>query len=278
MNRFVLIGAGQTSASAARALRREGFAGEVVIVGEEPHPPYQRPPLSKEYLQGAAPLSDVWSVDPAWYDENKVELRLGVEAMEIDRGSRDVILEDGSRIQGDAVLIATGGRARRLPDLEGERILYLRNLEDCEKLRTHLGPDRHLVVVGAGFIGSEVSASARAAGGQVTVLEALEEPMERVLGKELGAVTAAVHRYHGVDLRTGTGMDSIEETSQGVVVRATTGEGFEGDAVVVGIGMQPNVEIARVSEITVGNGIRVDEFCRTSLEGVFAAGDVANHY
>ena len=135
-----------------------------------------------------------------------------------------------------------------------------------------------IVTGGAGFIGSEVSASARAAGGRVTVLEALEEPMERVLGKELGAVTAAVHRYHGVDLRTGTGMESIEETSQGVVVRATTGEAFEGDAVVVGIGMQPNVEIARVSEITVGNGIRVDEFCRTSLEGVFAAGDVANHY
>jgi 3-phenylpropionate/trans-cinnamate dioxygenase ferredoxin reductase subunit len=278
MNRVVLIGAGQTSASAARALRREGFGGEVVIVGEEPHPPYQRPPLSKEYLQGAAPLSDVWSVDPAWYDENKVELRLGIEAKEIDRGSREVVLDDGSRIQGDAVLIATGGRARRLPEVEGERILYLRNLDDCERLRSYLGPDQHLVVVGAGFIGSEVSASARAAGARVTVLEALEQPMERVLGKELGAVTAAVHRYHGVDLRTRTGMESIEETSQGVVVRPTTGEGIEGDAVVVGIGMQPNVEIARVSEITVGNGIRVDEFCRTSLEGVFAAGDVANHY
>lgn len=278
MNRLVLIGAGQTSASAARALRREGFEGEVVILGEEPHPPYQRPPLSKEYLQGAAPLSDVWSVDPAWYDENKVELRLGVEAKEIDRGSRDVILDDGSRIQGDAVLIATGGRARRLPDVEGERILYLRNLDDCERLRSFLGPDQHLVVVGAGFIGSEVSASARGAGTEVTVLEALSAPLERVLGPDLGRVCGAIHRDSGVDLRTDTGMESIEQTAHGVVVRTTRGEAIEGTAVVVGIGMQPNVEIARTSEITVGNGIRVDEFCRTSLEGVFAAGDVANHY
>ncbi|MGH7482739.1 MAG: FAD-dependent oxidoreductase, partial [Longimicrobiales bacterium] len=152
MKRFVLIGAGQTSASAARALRREGFDGEVVIVGEEPHPPYQRPPLSKEYLQGASELSELWSVDPAWYQQNQVELRLGIEAKEIDRGSRDVILADGSRIQGDAVLIATGGRARRLPEVEGERVLYLRNLEECERLRTHLGPGKRLVVVSAGFI------------------------------------------------------------------------------------------------------------------------------
>ncbi|MGQ0848581.1 MAG: FAD-dependent oxidoreductase [Actinomycetota bacterium] len=278
MRRFVLIGGGQTSASAARTLRREGFDGEVVIVGDEKHPPYQRPPLSKEYLQGASPLEDVWSVSPAWYEDNRVELRLGVEAKEIDRSSREVILAGDSRLAADAVLIATGGRARRLPDVAGERILYLRTLEESDQLKVHLGTGRRIVIVGAGFIGSEVSASAREAGAEVIVLEALEVPLERVLGKELGEVCGAVHRYHGVDLRTSTGMESIKETTSGVVVRTTKGEDIEGDAAVIGIGMQPNVEIARASEITVGNGIRVDEFCRTSLEGVFAAGDVANHY
>lgn len=278
MQRFVLIGGGQTSASAARTMRRLGFQGEIVIIGDEPHRPYQRPPLSKEYLQGTSELDEVWSIHPEWYEENRVELRLGVEAKLIDRDHREVELDDGSRIKADAVLIATGGRARRLPDTEGERILYLRNLGDSDRIRTYLGPGKRLVVVGAGFIGSEVAASATVLGTQVTVLETLQVPLERALGREMGEVCAGIHLDHGVDLRCGVTVESIETNPSGVVVTTADGQVIEGDAVVVGIGIQPNVDIARASEITVGNGIRVDEFCRTSMDGVYAAGDVANHY
>lgn len=276
--RFVLIGGGQTSASAARTMRRHGFDGEIVIIGEEPHRPYQRPPLSKEYLQGAADLDEVWVNKAEWYDENRIDLRLGTGALSIDPSTQAVTLSDGSQLTGDAVLIATGGRPRRLPDAEGERILYLRKLEDSDRLRSFLGSGKKLLVVGAGFIGSEVAASARSVGTEVTMIEALQTPLERVLGKDLGQVCASIHIDHGVDLRCGVGVDSIEETATGVVVRTNDGQVLEGDAVVIGIGMQPNDELARASEITVGNGVRVDEFCRTSMEGVFAAGDVANHY
>lgn len=278
MTQFVMIGGGHTSASAARALRRHGFDGSIVIVGEESRAPYQRPPLSKEYLQGVSAEDELWSVDPEWYGTNGVELRLGTPARMIDRTNLDVVLEDETRIPADSVLIATGGRPRRIPGAEGgERILYLRNLEDSVRIKQHLGSGKHLIVVGAGFIGSEVAASARTLGTEVTILEGLATPLDRVLGSEMGAICGDIHREHGVDLRCGVVCASIEESAGSVVVRTGDGDVIEGDAVVVGIGIQPNVEIAQASEITVGNGIRVDEFGRTSLDGVFAAGDVANH-
>lgn len=249
-----------------------------MIVGEEPLAPYQRPPLSKEYLQGDSEEEELWSVAPDWYESNDVELRLGARARMIDRDGLDVVLEDDTRIPADSVLIATGGRPRRFPGAEGERILYLRTLEDSTRIKAHLGSGKHLIVVGAGFIGSEVAASARTVGTDVTILEGLATPLDRVLGSEMGGICAAIHRDHGVDLRCGVTCASIEDIDGSVVVRTGDGAVIEGDAVVVGIGIEPNVEIAQASEITVGNGIRVDEFGRTSLEGVFAAGDVANHY
>jgi 3-phenylpropionate/trans-cinnamate dioxygenase ferredoxin reductase component len=278
MAQFVMVGGGHTSASATRSLRRHGFDGSIVIVGEEARPPYQRPPLSKEYLQGEAEDDELWSVEPGWYAENDVELHLGARVESIDRENLDVVLADATRIPADSVLIATGGRPRLFPGVEqSERILYLRTFEDSLRLKEHLGAGKHLIVVGAGFIGSEVAASARILGTQVTVLEGLPNPLDRVLGSQMGEICARIHLDQGVDLRCNVTVSSIEDKDGAVLVRTGDGAVIEGDAVVIGIGIQPNVEVAQASEITVGNGIRVDEFGRTSLEGVFAAGDVANH-
>ncbi len=278
LDQVVIVGGGHTAASAARALRKGGYDRSVVVIGDEPHPPYQRPPLSKEFLQGKAGHDELWSGDPDWFAENDVELRTGVTAARIDGDTLAVELADGESVPADAVILATGGRVRRLPDAEGERVFYLRTIEDSLRIQEHIGAGKHLIVVGAGFIGSEVAASARVLGTDVTMIEALEHPLERVLGHDMGAICGEIHVDEGVDLRCGVTVDSIHETSGGVVIRTGDGKAIEGDAVVVGIGIIPNVEIAQASEITVGNGIRVDEFCRTSMEGVYAAGDVANHY
>lgn len=277
--RFVLIGAGQASASAARTLRQLGFDGEVVIVGDEPHGPYQRPPLSKEYLAGQASADELWAVAPDWFAESGVELRLGRRAVRVDTKTRAVELDDGTTLAADAVLIATGGRPRRLPGVEeSPSVRYLRTIEDADRLRADIRPGGRVAIVGAGFIGSEVAATARSLGAKVTLIETLAAPLQRVLGDEIGAVCGEIHREHGVDLRLDVSVTGVEGGGSAARVTLSDGSVVEADVVVIGIGIQPNDEIARASEITVGNGIRVDELCRTSAEGIFAAGDVANHY
>lgn len=278
MKQFVLIGGGHTSASVARALRRKGFDGKIVIVGEEAHPPYQRPPLSKDFLDGGSQLEDIWSTPPEWYAENGVELRLGAAATRIDVETLKVELVDGSALDADAVLIATGVSPRRLPGVESASVHYLKTVADAQAIKAGLREGLRLVIVGGGFIGLEIAASARKAGAEVIVLEAGEVPLERALGREIGAIIADIHRAEGVDIRCDITVQAIEDTEGGVVIRTQGGETIEGDMVVVGIGVTPNDQIARASEITVGNGIRVDEYCRTSAPGVFAAGDVANHF
>lgn len=276
---FVLIGGGQTSASAARTLRRRGFDGSIVIVGDEPHAPYQRPPLSKEFLQGRSAMDEIWAVAPEWYSQNDVHLELGARVVRVDRASLDVVLEDHRKLRADAVLIATGGTPRRFPNAQGESILYLRTLEDAQRIREHARPGRHIIVIGGGFIGSEIAASARTLGADVTMLEGLKAPLERVLGQTLGGVCGDIHREQGVVVRCGIMVDSIAQTADGrVLVKTNDGASVEGDIAVVGIGISPNVEVAKATEITVGNGIRVDEFCRTTALNIYAAGDVANHY
>ncbi len=278
LKRVVLVGAGQASASAARTLRRNGYDGRIVILGEEPHPPYQRPPLSKEYLLGEAELDEVWSTPRNWYDENEVQLELGQRAVRVDRDTLTVETADGAKFPADAVLLATGGRARRFPGADGENINYLRTLEDAQRIREKARSGGRIIIVGGGFIGLEVAATARKLGAHVIMIEAQQAPLERVLGQEVGTVLGAIHQEQGVDLRCDTAVQSISSTSLGVIVRTSDGEDLEGDAAVVGIGIEPNVDVAKLSEITVGNGIRVDEFCRTAAEGIYAAGDVANHF
>jgi 3-phenylpropionate/trans-cinnamate dioxygenase ferredoxin reductase subunit len=274
----VVVGAGPAAASAIATLRKEGFDCAVVLIGDEPHLPYERPPLSKEYLRRETTGGRALIHTADWYAGQRVETRLGAHAARVLPGEQAVELDTGEVVRGDAVLLATGGRPRRLPGPGSDRVLYLRTLEDAERIAGHLGPGRRIVLIGAGFLGAEVAASARAVGTEVTVLEMLAVPLEHLLGKQLGAVIADLHRHHGVDLRTGQRVQSVTETGDGVRVETAAGEIIECDAVVAGIGMLPNSEIAEASGIVTGNGIVTDEFCRTSQEGVFAAGDVANHY
>lgn len=275
---IVLIGGGQTSASAASSLRREGYEGRIILVGDEPHNPYQRPPLSKEYLLGTADHADIQSLTEDWYRKNDVCLELGKRARCIDKQTLTVELDGGRTVRADAVLIATGGSARRFPGSAGDSILYLRTLEDADRIRDAAAAGKRLIIVGGGFIGSEIAASARALGADVTLVEAMETPFERVLGKQIGRICGDIHAERGVKLRCGVAVTSIRQSGAEIIVETDNGERYAGDAVVVGIGIAPNVDIAKASEITVGNGIRVDEFCRTTDNGIFAAGDVANFY
>lgn len=263
---------------AARTLRRRGFDGRIVLVGGEKHPPYQRPPLSKEYLQGEQDLGELFLLSEEWCDDNGVELRLGAPAVDLHAGERAVELADGTRAVADAMLVATGGQPRLPPGVQGERVVCLRTIDDAECLRSFLEPGRHIIVVGGGFIGCEVAASARKRGAEVTVLETLEVPLQRVLGHEMGRLCAGIHRSHGVDMRLGVTVESVTESPHGVTVRTTRGADIRGDLVVLGVGIKPNVDVAERAGIKADNGILVDEYCRTSLDGVFAAGDVANHY
>lgn len=278
VRRVVLVGAGQAAISAARTLRDTGFDGEIVVIGDEPHAPYQRPPLSKEYLQGASGRDEVWLTQPGWYTDNHVRLELGRRAVRVNRQGLDVELDDGRLLKADAVLIATGGTPRKFPGAAGESILYLRTLDDADRIREKVRPGRRIAIVGAGFIGSEIAASARALGAEVILIEAAKAPLERVLGEAMGTVCGSLHRENGVDLRCGTAVETITPSGAGAVIRTPGGESIEADAVIVGIGIAPNADVAAASDITVGNGIRVDEFCRTDAPGVYAAGDVANHY
>jgi 3-phenylpropionate/trans-cinnamate dioxygenase ferredoxin reductase subunit len=272
---FVIVGAGLAGAAAAAGLREQGFDGRLVMVGNEPHPPYERPPLSKEYLRGEQ-NEPIYARPSEWYEENQVELRLDTRVASLDASGPAVEIEGGERIDAEAVLLATGGSPRRLPDAPEEGVLYLRAIEDSDRIRKALTGGR-LVVVGAGFIGAEVAASARSKGVEVTVLEMAPVPLQRALGDDVGRIYGQIHRDQGVDLRTEEGVDGIDAADAGVVVRTTKGKAIEAEAVVVGVGIQPNAELAEAAGLAMSNGIDVDAACRTSAPGVFACGDVANH-
>lgn len=271
------VGAGQAAAVAARTLRRSGFEGRIDIIGDERERPYQRPPLSKEYL-ASGDDSGLFLLDEEWCHRNDVYLHLGRRAVRIRPADGVVELADGGQVSADAVLVATGGRARRWPAVEGERVIYLRTLADCDHLRELLRPGLRLIVAGAGFIGSEVAATARGLDATVTMIEAFEVPLQRVLGRTVGQVCSSIHRSHGVELRLGETVESIVEASSEVAVITSSGARIEGDALVVGIGIEPNVAVAQRSGLAVDNGVLVNEYCRTGVPNVFAAGDVANHY
>jgi 3-phenylpropionate/trans-cinnamate dioxygenase ferredoxin reductase subunit len=273
---FVIVGGGMAAAAAIQELRRREFEGRIVLVGEEPHVPYERPPLSKEYLRGEQGRDSLPPHPEAWYEEQGVELRVGVRAERLDPDGPSVHLVGGERLDADAVLLATGGRPRRMPGPPTDRVLYLRAVEDADRIRAALASGR-VVVVGAGFIGAEVAASARSQGAEVTMLEMAPVPLVRALGEEMGRVYGEIHREQGVDLRAGERVDAIEESGGGVVVRTETGHVVEAGAVVVGVGIEPNVELALEAGLDVDDGVLVDARCRTSARSVFACGDVASH-
>src|SRR5919201_4878915 len=277
---FVIVGAGMAGGKAAETLREEGFDGRIVLLGAEPERPYERPPLSKDYLRGEAERSGVYlQEDAGWYAENDVELRASTSVASLDVAGKAVVLADGERIDYDALLLTTGAEPKRLPiagaDLAGVHLL--RTFEDSDALRAVLDAGGKLVVVGAGWIGCEVAASARQRGMEVTVVEPLSVPLERVLGPELGAFYRDVHLDHGVDLRLGDGVEAIEGAGRAERVRTTEGAVLDCDAVLVGIGVAPRTALAADGVLAVDNGILDDAGLRTSAEGVYAAGDVANH-
>jgi 3-phenylpropionate/trans-cinnamate dioxygenase ferredoxin reductase subunit len=279
---WVAVGAGMAAASAVETLRREGFAGRLILVGAEPHLPYERPPLSKGLLTGATPEARVFLRDEAFYAEQRVELRLAMRASDLDTRARKLTFADGEELRFDRLLIATGGEARRLaaPGADLPGVLYLRTLEDARALALALREraDRggRVAIVGAGFIGAEVAADCRQLGLAVTMLEILPVPLGRALGEAVGAIYADIHRAHGVDLRLGEGTAAMRGAGRVEEIVTTAGAVVPCELVVVGVGMRPADEWLRGSGLAVGNGVLVDAYCETNVPGIFAAGDVAN--
>jgi len=279
---FVIVGAGLAGAKAAETLREEGFDGPVVLVAGEPEVPYERPPLSKDYLLGKADRESP-RVHPAdWYGEHDVDLRTGVRGTSLDPAAHRLTLDTGEELPYAKLLLATGSSVRRLPvpgaDLDGVR--YLRTFADSDRLLADLsGGGRRVVVVGAGWIGLEVAAAARHHGNDVTIVEPQPTPLHAVLGPEMGRVFARLHRDHGVDLFTDTVVREVRGAGGRVGSVVTDRHaGLPADLVVVGIGATPNVEIAASAGLEVDNGVVTDEALRASAPDVFAAGDVASSF
>ena len=272
--RFVIVGGGQAAAAAAEELRNREFAGEVVILAEEHEYPYERPPLSKEYLL-SGDATDLYFKPAAWYAEKDVTVRFGARVVSVDPKAKVLTLADGSEQRYDKLLIATGGRPKVVPSITGERVRYLRDKADADRMSAELVAGSTLVVVGAGFVGCEIASSARKRGVEVVVVESLDVPMKRALGDDVGAAMAHIHRTNGVDLRLSAAITAVEEGDGKVLMRTADGE-ITADYVLVAVGMTPNTEFLDGSGIEVDNGVLVDEFCRSSDPDVYAAGDVAN--
>jgi 3-phenylpropionate/trans-cinnamate dioxygenase ferredoxin reductase subunit len=274
---ILIVGAGLAGARAAETLRADGFDGHVVLIGAEAERPYERPPLSKEYLRGEVGGEALHVHDKRFYVDQMIELRLGRTATSLDTDCRVLTRDDGEWLRYDRLLLATGAEPRRLPvpgaDLDG--VLHLRTVADSDALRRRLGAGGAVVVVGAGWIGTEVAASARTRGLEVTVVDPGSVPLERALGLEAGAVYRDLHADHGVRLLLGTGVEAFEGAGAVERVRTTDGRVLECDFVIVGAGAQPRIELAAGAGVAVGDGILVDEQLRTSVPRIFAAGDVA---
>jgi 3-phenylpropionate/trans-cinnamate dioxygenase ferredoxin reductase subunit len=266
MSTFVIIGAGLAGAKAAEALREQGYDGELILFGDEQLPPYERPPLSKGYLAGQSPWDDALVHPPSWYAEHDVDLRLGtrVSALHPDEHTVDA----GEPIRYDKLLLATGSTPRHLPG--DDDLLHLRRRADSDAVRTAFGAGR-MVIVGGGWIGLEVAAAARQAGTEVTVLEAAVQPLLAQIGPELAEDLAALHRDHGVDLRTGVTVSELHADG----VRLDDGTSVEG-TVLVAIGARPNTDLAEKASLAVDDGVLVDASLRTTDPDIYAAGDIAN--
>ena len=279
MRTFVIVGGGLAGAAAAHTLRAEAFDGRIILVGKEERFPYERPPLSKEYLRGDQAGQDTTFLAPGWYSENGVEVLLGERAVRLDLAARRIELSGGTPLDFDALLLATGGVNRVLPvagwTLDG--VIGLRTVEDADRIRDLATPGSHAVIVGAGFIGCEVAASLRYLGVEVDVVEFFELPLIRVVGPEVARVYAELHAEHGVGLHMRQGAERFEGDDRVRAVLTTDGARLPCDFVVTGVGIAPVTELAQGTAIEVSNGVLVDERCRTSVPGVFAAGDVANH-
>ena len=278
---FVIVGGGLAGAKAAEALRDNDFDGEVVVFAAEQHLPYERPPLSKEYLAGKKSLDEFTANPAAWYRDHDVDLRLGTTVSSVDSQGHLVGLPDESTVHYDKLLLATGSASRRppIPGADADRVHYLRTVDDADALNTTLTEGSSLAVVGGGWIGLEVAAGARGRGVNVTVVEAAEFPLLGALGREVAEVFAKLHREHGVDLRLGAKVEEIT-TADGAATGLRLGDGstIVADAVLVAVGAAPNIDLALGAGLTMGpdGGVLVDSALRTSDADIFAVGDIAS--
>ncbi|QND45128.1 FAD-dependent oxidoreductase (plasmid) [Rhizobium lusitanum] len=273
MPHFIIVGAGECGARAAFALREKGFDGDITLIGAEPVAPYERPPLSKEGLVHAAEPKFVTALER--YTEQRIDLRLGIDVIDIDPATKAVTLSGGEKLGYDKLLLATGASARPFPGLAGtgERIRLLRTHADACALRAVLHPGQHIAIIGGGFIGLELAATARKLGAEVTIIEGLPRVLKRGVPEEIAEVMAGRHRQEGVDIRCGETIVAVEEGADSTVIRLGSGEIISADLVLIGIGALPNVALAEKAGLAIDNGIAVNERLETSRADIFAAGD-----
>jgi 3-phenylpropionate/trans-cinnamate dioxygenase ferredoxin reductase component len=277
---IVIVGAGHAGGRMAEALRAAGVAVPIHLVGAEVHPPHERPPLSKDLLTGKVALEQTFLQPVSYWAENGISLHLGVRASALDRAAKQLLLADGTVLAYATLVLATGGRPRRLavPGADSPRLRYLRDIEDTMALRAQLAPGKRLAVVGAGVIGLEAAASARALGAAVTVLEMAPAPLGRVVERAVGEWFLALHRKHGVDMRMGASLREIRDTPAGAVLSLADGATLEADVILAGIGIEPNSELAAAAGLEVEDGVLTDALGRTADPAIFAVGDVARSF
>jgi 3-phenylpropionate/trans-cinnamate dioxygenase ferredoxin reductase subunit len=276
---FVIVGGGLAAAKAAEALRANDFDGNIVLIAEEDHLPYERPPLSKEFLAGKKSLDDFTVHNAAWYQDSNIDLRLGTAVTAIDRSARHVVLPDDSTVRYDKLLLATGSRSRRppIPGSGAAGVHFLRTFDDAVELNSALREGSSLAIVGAGWIGLEVAASARSRGVDVTVVEIARLPLLAALGAEAAAVFKDLHREHGVNLLLGSNVAEISTTAGAATgLELADGSTVAADAVLVAVGAAPNIELAQAAGLDMGDGgVLVDATLCSSDPDVFAVGDIA---
>ena len=278
---FVIAGGGLAGAKAAEALRQQGFGGRIVLACQEDIRPYERPPLSKDYLQGKAGRETIFVHSPDWYGANRVELLTATTVTAIDRGRREVTLSGGGHLAYDRLLLATGSVPRRLPlsGADADGVLYLREVGDSDRIRDTLATASRVLIIGAGWIGLEVAAAARTAGVDVTIAEMADLPLLQVLGPQVAPVFAELHREHGVDLRLGVQVGEITVSGgKATGARLADGTRIGADAVIVGIGAVPNTGLAEAAGLEVRDGVVTDASLRTSDPDIYAAGDIASAF
>ena len=274
----VIAGAGLAGAKAAEALRAEGFEGRIVLVGDEPEAPYERPPLSKDYLRGESPREQARVHEDGFYADHDIELLTGTTVTDLNAAARDVTLSTGERLGYDRLLLATGSEPRRLsvPGAELDGVHHLRTFADSDAIAAALEPGARAVIAGGGWIGMEVAASARQKGLEVTIVELEDVPLSRALGREAGLIYARLHREHGVQLHTGVAVARVEGEGRVERVLLADGRALDADLLVCGLGAIPRTELAQRGGLAVENGVLTDASLQTSDPHVFAAGDIAN--
>ena len=275
----VIVGAGHAAGQAVATLRLKKYDGNIILIGDEPHYPYQRPPLSKKFLAGEMPAERLYVKPRSFYDEPNIDVQLGTRVTRIDPAGKTVTRDDGTTCEYDKLIIATGARVRKLdvPGSELSGVHYLRNIQDVTAMREGMQRDRRMVIIGAGYIGLEVAAVAASKGLQVTVIEMAERVMSRVVSEQVSDFYQAEHRQHGVKLKLSTGLSGFSGSNAVTGVDLDDGTTVDADLVLIGIGVVPNVELAQDAGLEVDNGIRVDDRCRTSDANIYAIGDCTNH-